>query len=426
MKHIFHKQAILLAALLQVLPIVRNIVTKPATTSTFAIILRWTVGVSAAFGAYDAVAASSAVVFTNPTNFVGTVSVFFTNNVTLTNNGGDSGAYFILNNSTAFSAQLSKGMSTTSCMPNGLTFKVFDGNNGGSPKPIYGAMYGTVTNAMTNFWVHVLAGFQSLTPAQGDIFFTFTPNVSQPPVITNQPVGLTSLVSSNVTFSVTAGGTAPLSYQWFFNTNTALLDATNAALALTNLQLTDSGFYRVAITNSAGTTNSLNALLTVWQPPVITNQPVGFTNVAGGSASFSVTAGGTPAVSYQWQFNTNTALLNATAATLNLTNIRASQAGTYSVILTNSAGSLTSAPASLVVTTPASPPITSPAIVAGKFEFTFNPVAGLTNSVVTNNSVSGESWLALTNIPPPATTNPVTVSDDLSSTNRFYRVQIIP
>ena len=427
MKQLFSRNALILAALLQVLPVVRNIATNPATTSTFAIILRWTIGASAAVGAYDTVSGSSTVVFTNPTNFNGTVGVFFTNNVAITNNGGDTGAYFVLNNSTTFSSQLSSGMSTTSCMPQGLTFTVHDANNGGSPKPIYGSMTGTVTNAMTNFWVHILAGFQSLTPAQTDVYFTFTANSSSPPLITNQPVSLTNLVGSSPNFTVTAGP-PPLAYQWRFNTNTVLAAATNFSLTITNVQLTNAGYYNVVITNSRGAITSSPALLTVWKPPVITNQPVGLTNLAGAPATFNVTAGGVPALSYQWKFNTNTALLNATGTSFTITNVHLSQAGTYSVVVTNAAGSLTSSPAILSVTTPASPRLASTSIgVSGNvFQFTFNPVAGLTNAVQTNTLLAGGIWSTMTNIAPPATTNAITVTDIVNTTNRFYRVQINP
>jgi hypothetical protein len=425
MKNLVRQHAIVLAALLQVLPIVRNFVTNPAATSTFAIILRWTIGSSAALGVVDAVSGATSA-FTTPSTFSGTGGIFFSNNVTVSISGGNSAAaddYFFLQSGSTTSALLSNGQSTTVTLPPGLTFKS-SWVNGAST--IGGIIFGTPTTAGSYPTTVTVVSPGNAVLSQ-NITITITGSAAaNAPVFTNQPASLTNLVSSNATFTVTAGGTAPLRYQWFFNTNTALLNATNASLTLTNIQLTNAGYYLVRVTNSAGSSNSLNALLTVWQPPVITNQPVNVTNVAGGSASFSVVAGGTPAVSYQWKFNTNTALLNATTAAFNLANVRASQAGTYSVVITNSAGSLTSAPAILFVTTPAAPPMTTPAIVAGKFQFTFNPVIGLTNSVVTNNTMNGGSWVVMTNVPPPATTNPVTVSDNISGTNRFYRVQIIP
>ena len=173
------------------------------------------------------------------------------------------------------------------------------------------------------------------------------------------------------------------------------------------------------------TTNITIRILASSIAPVITNNPVGVTNVAGGLANFSVTAGGVPAVAYQWRL-TSTNLLNATNTSLSLTNLRASQAGNYTVVITNSAGSLTSSIASLVVTNPNSPVITAPTNAAGVFKFTFIPVVGLTNTVQTNGVAGGGTWAALTNVPPPANANPITVSDPLGSSNRFYRVLILP
>ena len=92
---------------------------------------------------------------------------------------------------------------------------------------------------------------------------------SAPPVIANQPQSQTVLTGSTVSFSVNANGSQPLSYQWQLNqTNISVLTnatATNATLVLTNVQLSQSGnLYSVAVTNLEGSTNSSNALLTVY------------------------------------------------------------------------------------------------------------------------------------------------------------------
>lgn len=89
--------------------------------------------------------------------------------------------------------------------------------------------------------------------------------------------------------------------------------------------------------------------------PAITTQPVSVTVNSGGSASFSVVATGTDPLSYQWLFN-STAITGATTATYSVTNAGAAQAGTYTVTVTNSAGSVTSSGATLTVNTPAPPP----------------------------------------------------------------------
>ncbi len=67
-------------------------------------------------------------------------------------------------------------------------------------------------------------------------------STQSPPVITSQPANLTVTVSNTAMFTVTATGTAPLSYQWSFN-HTNLLGATNATLLLPNVQFTQTGSY---------------------------------------------------------------------------------------------------------------------------------------------------------------------------------------
>ena len=423
MRHLFRKHAILLAALLQVLPVVRTLVTNPAATSTFAIILRWTIGSTAALGAFDACSGATNS-FATPTNLTGTVNILYTNSLTLSAaTAGDGGALCTVSSSTATNV-LSNGQTTTNSMPAGLTFKFIDRNSGtASFTNVYCPIYGTPTQPGTNtFKVYLL--YSGASPISNVFTISILAAASSPPVITNQPVSLTNLVGSIATFS-TIAGTPPLAYQWRFNTNTTLSGATNFSLSLTNVQLTNAGYYNVVITNSSGSVTSAPALLTVWQPPSITNNPVGLTNVAGGSASFSVIAGGVPAVAYQWRLLLAT-VPSASAATLSLTNLRVSQAGGYTVVITNSAGSVTSSIATLVVTNPLPPGISSSARISGGFQFTFVPVAGLTNSVQTNNVLNGGVWSVLTNVPPPANTSPVTITDAINATNRFYRIQIIP
>ena len=64
-------------------------------------------------------------------------------------------------------------------------------------------------------------------------------------------------------------------------------------------------------------------------------------------------AAGTAPLTYQWYFN-NGAITNATGASLGMANVHAAQQGNYTVVVTNSAGSVTSSPAALTVvdTTP--------------------------------------------------------------------------
>jgi hypothetical protein len=167
------------------------------------------------------------------------------------------------------------------------------------------------------------------------------------PALLAQPLSRTNLADSSVTFSVSATGTAPLSYQWLFN-GIPLAGATASSFALGSVQVTNAGSYAIVVTNIAGSITSVTAVLTVWVPPSLTVAPGDRTNLAGTATTFSVTAAGTQPLSYQWQLNT-TNIPGATNPTLTLNPITLSQAGNYRVIVTNVAGSVTSPRAALTV-----------------------------------------------------------------------------
>lgn len=94
--------------------------------------------------------------------------------------------------------------------------------------------------------------------------------------------------------------------------------------------------------------------------PQITSQPVDATAAESGSASFTVTATGNPAPTYQWYRN-GTAMVGETNSTLTLSNLRASDSGAkFHVVASNVAGNVTSNQVTLVVNpTPIAPQISS-------------------------------------------------------------------
>ena len=174
-----------------------------------------------------------------------------------------------------------------------------------------------------------------------------------PPTVSTQPQDQTVFAGQNATFSVIASGTGPLSYQWYYNDDTLLTNATNPSLTITNAQLTDIGGYSVIVSNASGLMPSDTAALTVSVPamPSIVTQPQSLTVLPGQSAVFTVTAGGTGPFSYQWYFNTNTMLTNETSDTLTLPNVQPDAAGTYSVMVANFIGVTNSDYATLMVNT---------------------------------------------------------------------------
>jgi Zn-dependent metalloprotease len=84
----------------------------------------------------------------------------------------------------------------------------------------------------------------------------------QPPVITTQPQSQTVTAGANVTFTVVASGTPPLSYQWRFN-RVPIAGATGPTLVLNAVQVSDAGSYTVVVSNAHGNATSQPAILTV-------------------------------------------------------------------------------------------------------------------------------------------------------------------
>lgn len=170
------------------------------------------------------------------------------------------------------------------------------------------------------------------------------------PVITQQPASRTNQIGTDAVLSVTATGTAPLSYQWFFNETNLLTDATNSTLALTNVQPAQAGSYRAVVSNSSGSATSQLAFVTVVVPPFITQQPISLTVTQGQTASFAVGAGGDTPLTYHWSFN-GLELAGETQDTLVINAAQPENAGGYQVIVSNSVGIVTSAVATLTVRT---------------------------------------------------------------------------
>jgi len=170
---------------------------------------------------------------------------------------------------------------------------------------------------------------------------------SDAPTILVQPQSQTVEPGSNATFTVTASGATTLYYQWRFGGG-ELSGATTSALAITNAQPVNAGSYTVVVTNAVGSVTSSPATLSVGSAPVITSQPESQSVTVGMTVNFSVTSTGTSPLAYQWRFN-GANLTGATASSLTLANVQTADAGSYSVVITNIAGSTGSADAVLAV-----------------------------------------------------------------------------
>ncbi|MFN7916539.1 MAG: G8 domain-containing protein [Vicinamibacterales bacterium] len=172
------------------------------------------------------------------------------------------------------------------------------------------------------------------------------------PAFTAQPASQSVKAGTAATFSVTVSGTGPFTYQWQKNL-VNIAGATGASYTTPATVAADNGStYRVTVTNAAGSATSATATLTVTTPPSITTQPASATVKTGATATFSVVAAGTGPLTYQWQKNA----VNIAGATGTSYSTPATVAGdsgsTYRVVVTNAAGQVTSAAATLTVATP--------------------------------------------------------------------------
>lgn len=178
------------------------------------------------------------------------------------------------------------------------------------------------------------------------------------PQITAQPQAATVFVGQTAQFTVTATGTAPLSYQWQKN-NVDINGATQQTLTITNAQVADAGNYRVVVSNGSGTNTSTAVALTVNaapSAPLITSQPSALTVEVGQPATFSVQATGAAPLTYQWRKN-GSPIGGATSPQYTIASTVTGDAGNYSVQVSNSISSVTSNDAALVVNLPNTKPV---------------------------------------------------------------------
>jgi DNA-binding beta-propeller fold protein YncE len=178
-----------------------------------------------------------------------------------------------------------------------------------------------------------------------------SPTITVPPRITTQPQPQTVADGSTATFTVTASGTAPLHYQWF--KNGATVGADSASYTTPIVTLIDSGeIYTVIVSNASTTTATSNpAVLTVSAiAPSITTQPVSQAVTLGGTATFSVVAGGSAPLTFQW-YKYGVAISGATASSYTTpATVAADSGAAFTVTVNNPAGMpVTSTPATLLV-----------------------------------------------------------------------------
>ncbi|AKC82887.1 hypothetical protein IMCC26134_09060 [Verrucomicrobia bacterium IMCC26134] len=115
--------------------------------------------------------------------------------------------------------------------------------------------------------------------------------------------------------------------------------------------------FTLAVRDASGATASVVVTVTIVQiasPPAFILQPAAQVTVTGATVTFTATATGKPAPTYQW-FKNGVAIAGAIASTLTLTNVKLSDAGRYTVVATNAIRAVTSDVATLQIGQPGKP-----------------------------------------------------------------------
>jgi uncharacterized delta-60 repeat protein len=225
--------------------------------------------------------------------------------------------------------KLANGGNVSGALTNTLTLSSVLGNDAAAYSVVVTNSYGSVTSQI------------AMLSVVGD------------PAVTNQPANLTTNAGQTARFSVGVLGSAPLAYQWRKGAinlaDTGNISGAHASiLLLSNALAGDGGGYSVVVSNTYGTATSAVATLTVIGDPFILTPPASTSANVGATASFTVTPGGTAPWGYQWRKN-GAEITGATISSLNLTNVQATDVGSFSVVVTNAFGSATSTVALLAV-----------------------------------------------------------------------------
>lgn len=182
-------------------------------------------------------------------------------------------------------------------------------------------------------------------------------SVLTPPAIVAQPQNVSVPEGGNISLTVAAVGQGVLTYQWYKD-NVMIGGATSASYNKSNVVTNDGGAYFVVVSNSAGSTTSAVANVTVLLVPVITVQlqPAYFF-AEGSFGGFSIQARGQTPLTFIWQKFDGTdwqAVTSDAPASNAMARLSwaVADSGQYRAVITNDLGAVTSAVANVTVVLP--------------------------------------------------------------------------
>jgi len=224
-------------------------------------------------------------------------------------------------------------------------------------------------------------------------------------VIITDPTNVTVTAGATATFTAAASGEPAPTVQWEVSTNgggtfTAIAGATSATLSFATTAGESGNQYEAVFTNSVSSATTTAATLTVNTLPMVTTNPTNVTVTAGGMATFTAAATGSPSPTVQWQVSTNggvtfTNITGATSTTLSFTTTAVMNGNEYQAVFTNAAGSATTTEVTLVVnfgptvtTNPVNVTVTSGAMATFTAAANGNPAPTVQWMVSTNGGAS--------------------------------------
>ena len=169
------------------------------------------------------------------------------------------------------------------------------------------------------------------------------------PKITDQTGNGEICLGNPFNIGVIASGTKPLSYQWFLNDS--IIAQSDSAFTIEQVTSGDAGKYYSNVSNTCGNISSEIAVLTVDSIPQITLQPLGGEVCQGDSIRFDVNSVGTLPILFHWFLNGNP-LIGDTLSSLLVKDLLPSDAGSYTCVVYNTCGAVTTNSATLIIDTP--------------------------------------------------------------------------
>ena len=214
----------------------------------------------------------------------------------------------------------------------------------------------------------------------GTANFTSNLNVNAGPSILNTIENQIKCEGADVTFNISATGTA-LKYQWtkgFAN----ISNATNTIYTKTNLKIADGDIYSCNVSNSCGSKSLKAYVLMINQKPKINIIPITQIKNIGDSLAYYLSPGGTPPFTYQW-LKDNAFLAGSTGNSYKVQYLTPGDQGIYSCIVTNQCGSSTVNISTLIIK------IESGLAISGQIKYDNANSSPLKNTKVVLNTLDG-------------------------------------